>query len=82
LNDQKQVVARLHELIAQHASALGEGPEAAPGYTQDEQITRKSYNLVVRDALSSGVLTEADLQDEGLPKSATDMPTDEGVRWV
>jgi hypothetical protein len=82
LNDQKQVVARLHELIAQHAATLGEGPAEAPGYTQDEQITRKSYNLVVKDALSSGVLTEANLQDEGLPKSATDMPTGGMKRWV
>jgi hypothetical protein len=69
LADEKDLVlARLRELKAEHAAALGEGPGEAPGFTQDEQITRNSYDLVAGDALDSGTLTKADLQAAGLPK--------------
>jgi hypothetical protein len=69
LADEKGVaLARLRELRAEHAAALGEGPGEAPGFTQDEQVTRKSYKLVAREALDSGALTKADLQAAGLPE--------------
>lgn len=67
-DEKEAALARLRELKAQHAAALGEGPGEAPGFIQDEQVTRKSYKLVVREALDSGVLTEAELQVAGLPK--------------
>lgn len=71
-NEKAEFLRRLQELKTEHAASIDEGPGEAPGFTQDEQITRKSYRLVVVDALESGVLTEADLQAAGLPKSLTE----------
>jgi hypothetical protein len=71
LSEQKdQVLARLRELKTEHAATLGDAPAAwASGFTEDENITRKSYRLVVVDALESGVLTESDLEHAGLPQT-------------
>jgi len=68
LHDEKtRILNRLRELRQEHAAALGEGPGAAPGFAEDELLTRKSYRLVKADALDAGVLTEADLHAAGLP---------------
>ncbi|HWI60753.1 MAG TPA: hypothetical protein VNT75_02815 [Symbiobacteriaceae bacterium] len=58
----------MRELHSEHSAALGEGPGEAPGFTEDEMVTRKSYRLVAEDALDAGILTEGDLQAAGLPK--------------
>lgn len=69
MNNRSEAIRRLHELQSEHAAATGDGPGEAPGFTEDIMVTRRSYRLVAADALDSGVLTEADLEAEGLPKS-------------
>ncbi|HYF90735.1 MAG TPA: hypothetical protein VD969_00675 [Symbiobacteriaceae bacterium] len=71
-NEKTRILKRLQELRTEHAASLGEGPGEAPGFIQDEQITRKSYRVVVNDGLDSGAITEADLEALGLPKTLTE----------
>jgi hypothetical protein len=68
MEDRGKVIQRLRELRQQHLASTGEGDGDAPGFTEDEALTRKSYKLVAEGALDSGVLTESDLEAEGLPK--------------
>jgi hypothetical protein len=60
---------RLRELKSQHAASIDEGPGQAPGFTEDEAVLRHSYELVADEALESGVLSDDDLEAEGLPTS-------------
>ncbi|HWI51115.1 MAG TPA: hypothetical protein VNT01_03110 [Symbiobacteriaceae bacterium] len=67
-NEKTRILERLRELRSEHAAALGEGSGAAAlGLAEDELLTRKSYRLVLEDALDAGVLSEADLHAAGLP---------------
>lgn len=68
LSEQLDVVARLRGLKAKYEAALGEGPGEAPGFAEDAQISLRSYDLVVKDALASGELDPQDLQAAGLPE--------------
>lgn len=59
----------LHRLRAQHEASTGDGPaEQAPGFIEDEMVTRNSYELSVREALENGEITEEGLAAERLPK--------------
>lgn len=69
MESKEQVLSRLRELKSEHEASIDEGPGRAPGFIQDEQVTRKSYKLVARDALSDGLITREDLQAAGLPEA-------------
>lgn len=67
MENRQQVLQRLRTLLQEHEAAVGEGPGQAPGFIEDEMVTRNSYELVVREGLDSGAITRADLETEGLP---------------
>ncbi len=69
MEKRERILSRLQELKRQHEASLGEGPGHAPGFTQDEQATRKSYNLIVAEALGDQTISKADLATHGLPAS-------------
>jgi len=59
----------LRKLRTQHQASTGAGPaDQAPGFIEDEMVTRNSYELSVREALENGEITKAELEAEGLPK--------------
>lgn len=66
MDERSRVLDRLKELQARHRAATGEGAGAAEGFMQEEQVTRESYHVVARDAISAGILTEDELAAEGL----------------
>jgi len=69
MESKEEVLSRLRELKSEHEASIDEGPGRAPGFIQDEQVTRKSYKLVARDGISSGLITHEDLQAAGLPEA-------------
>lgn len=69
MSRQQSKLDHLHRLRAKHAASTGDGPEEkAPGFIEDEMVTRHSYELSVREALEDGQITEEALAAEGLPK--------------
>lgn len=60
----RETLQRLSELSSEHSAALADGG----GFIQNEQATRKSYRLVLKEALEAGVLTVADLAASGFPE--------------
>jgi hypothetical protein len=67
MSDRSQYLEQLKELYREHRGTLYGGPGEAPGFIEDEQVTRHSYGMVVEEALSHGVLTKDDLAAEDLP---------------
>jgi hypothetical protein len=75
MSRQERKLNRLHKLRTEHEASTGAGPEEqAPGFIEDEMVTRNSYELAVREALEDGVLTEEALAAEGLPKELEQSP--------
>jgi hypothetical protein len=60
-----ETLKRLRQLKWEHDESLVGDPN--DGYIQDEQNTRNSYQLVAESAIREEVLTEADLEEAGLP---------------
>ncbi|HEY3365454.1 MAG TPA: kynureninase [Symbiobacteriaceae bacterium] len=79
MEEKDRVLQRLHELKTEHTAALGEGPGEAPGVIQDEQLTRKSYDFVVRGALHDGLLNRDDLWAEGLSETLEETLEETGI---
>lgn len=77
-NERARVMDRLKELAQMHAAALGEGPGEPYGCIQDEQLTRKSYRLVAREALQEGLISPGDLAAAGLPAQLEQSPDTPG----
>lgn len=65
MSHKEETLKRLRQLKWEHEESLVGDP--ADGYIQDEQNTRKSYGLVVEDAMRDGVISLSDLREAGLP---------------
>jgi len=75
MSQEQSKLDHLHKLRAQHEASTGDGPpDQAPGFIEDEMVTRNSYELSVREALESGAITEKETAAEGLPKELEQGP--------
>lgn len=67
MDERSRYLERLRKLMHMHCVSVdGDGPN--PGFIEDEMVTRNSYRMVLEAALESGVLTDTDLKNEGLPE--------------
>lgn len=64
VDERMRVLQELRALKARHEGATAEA--GAEGFIEDEMVTRESYHVVARGAISAGVLSEEELAFEGL----------------
>lgn len=71
--EKQEYLNRLKELRKQHTVRVDQdGPN--PGFIEDEMVTRQSYRLVRSEAIRSGQVSAAELDELGLPE-VLDQPT-------